>query len=104
MIGFVLFFVITGLLTQWLNSEFNDTSSEFSTDDLQEASQTDTDTGTFSSAASLLSDIGSVLLSILKMATWSFGDLPVLLEILFFLPVRIAFWFMVIKSVVGGGS
>ena len=49
--------------------------------------------------------IFTVLLSILKMFTWTFGSVPLLIDALFLTPIRIAFVFLVARNIwVGGGA
>jgi len=99
MYALILFFITSGLVIGFLELKLNDTKTDFSTDDLISTSKTEVE-----SASSLrdISNIGQILITILKMATWSFGSLPVLVELLLFVPIRFLFWILTVKTVTGG--
>ena len=50
------------------------------------------------------STIGNILLSIVKMATWSFGSLPILVEVIIFVPIRLIFYFIATRNILGSGG
>ena len=83
--GLVMFFILTGLISNFINSEFSDTSTDYNMDEYGREIAEET-------TASMT--LGTSILSILKMATWSFGDLPLLVELLIFMPIRILFYYI----------
>lgn len=46
----------------------------------------------------------SILFSIIKMFFWTFGDVPVIIDALFFTPVRLAFVFLIARNIWPGGG
>ncbi len=94
---FILFFIVTGLITSFVSSELSGESEEFDTNKIIDDSKTEIELKNSLS-------IFTVLLNIVKMASWSFGTLPILFDLVIMVPIRLAFWYLAIKTILGGGS
>lgn len=85
-------FVGVGVVLPFVNDEFGTSASEV-------------DTGVLSEDVSgSEAGVGTVLLSIIKMASWSFGDLPFFVELLIFLPLRVLFYILLYRQFRSGGG
>lgn len=85
-------FVTLGAILPFVNDEFSTGISEVNTGELTE--------GVTHSSVGIL----TIALSILKMMSWSFGDLPFFLETIIFLPLRIIFYFLIYRQIRGIGG
>ena len=92
--GLLIFFILTGLITGWINQEIDNVSVTNDAEGIGE--QVENKSG--------LVTMGLMLLEILKMATWSFGSLPLVIELLLFMPLRILFYFVIGKQILGSGA
>lgn len=91
--GLSFLFVMIGFAVPFINAEF---SSDYA---LTGDTNPSVDEEEFSPVSGW-----SVFLSILGMATWSFGIIPVWLDVIF-IPIRVLFWFVVARNIwVGGGA
>ena len=94
--GFLLFFVISGSLLAFVNSELTD---EYETTDntiIEDAAKKEM------SISSTLT-LPNLLFEIAKMSFYTFGSLPAVLDIIF-IPLRLVFWFIVGRNVLGSGG
>lgn len=101
MYGFILFFIVSGLVIGFVELELTGVQQEFDTDGIVDDSKAEVRT---SSIAKTTTSVFVVLLSVLKMATWTFGSIPFLIELIIMVPIRIIFYFVVIKNILGSGS
>lgn len=94
--GFITFFVLIGIITPYINEEF-DTSYP-----INDASQLENlDTKEATSSISAFKVIGSVI----SMFFWTFGNLPTWLDLALFLPLRVVFYLIIARNIwIGGGS
>ena len=94
--GFVTFFVLIGIVTPYINAEFN---SSYPVNDAETLIDIDTDKAV--SSVSAFKVIGSVI----TMFFWSFGNLPVWLDLVLFLPLRVVFYLIIARNIwIGGGN
>lgn len=91
--GFITFFTLVGFIAPFMNDEF-------STLNIPENQLDSVETGESVSVTSAW----SVLASVLLMSIWSFGSLPISLELIIFLPLRVVFWFIVLRNIRGTGA
>jgi hypothetical protein len=94
--GFVVFFLIVGLALPFLNAEFNQSDSEVNPSYVSDNQNPDD-----------LSSISawSVIKSVFLMFFWTFGSLPLTIELLIFEPIRIIGYVIVARNIwIGGGG
>lgn len=92
-----VFFVGLGTLLPFVQEAFGQTQINVGTDELID------DISDNTSNSSLT--IWKVLLSVIKMFFWTFGDLPIIIDAIIMLPLRLGFAFLVARNVwVGGGG
>ena len=91
-------FIIVGFVTPYINEGFggdnyNSPNAESLTDGLDSDSL---DSGV---------DAWKILKSVVSIFFWSFGNLPLWLEVCFFLPMRIIFYLIIARNIwIGGGG
>lgn len=95
--GFLIFFTLVGFIAPFMNAEFSDLSiAEYNVEDVG----SDIGESDFNAVSGW-----SVFLSVIGMSIWSFGSLPLGLELIIFLPIRLIFWLIVARNIwIGGGG
>ncbi len=76
-----------------MNEEFGNIASENQVEGIED----DWDGFTVSSG-------WGILASIITMSFWSFGTLPLSLDLIIFLPLRLVFWFIILRNIRGTGA
>ena len=95
--GIIFLFIATSLIASYVNSEFDSSLPENNINNFEGEIETRAD----ESSTNAWRAFGSIF----AMFFWSFGALPVWLDLIFFLPIRIIFWLTLIRNVwIGGGS
>ena len=92
-----VFFLTTGLIVSAINEEFRGSSDSQNVEGIQDDINEELNKNS-------VTDIFKVVLTVVSMSFWTFGSLPFLVEIIFFLPVRILFWYTVAKNLRGVGG
>lgn len=92
--GLVIFFIASGLVVGAINTLFEETSEDFSTDSIQQ----DVREQSYKPATS--TNIFKILLSVVSMSFWTFGALPLWVELIIYLPLRVMFWYLIAKAVI----
>ena len=85
-------FVGVGVILPYINDSFGTSASEVNTNVLT------------SDVSASEVGLGTVLLSVVKIASWSFGDLPFFLELIIFVPLRIIFYTLLWRQLRSGGG
>ena len=93
--GIVLFaimsiFVIIGAILPFIQAEIESGSSIYSTDDINED---------INKASASAVSVWNVLFSVAKMFLWTFGDLPVVIDTIIFLPMRITVYIILLEKI-----
>lgn len=91
--GFVTFFLLLGAAAPYLNAEFNSRLNDNNYDSIDQTT-----------AASQSVDFADVLLSMITIFFWSFGNIPFLIDIIVFLPARLIMLFMLVRLIRGVGG
>lgn len=90
--GILIFFIFLGVILPYVHSEFDEsgtvTNPEHLVDDVQDVE--------IDSIASVVS-LGDVAISILSMFFWTFGALPLLLDLLVFVPMRLILIWLAVR-------
>lgn len=93
----VTLFIAVGFITPMINDEFGGEYDTNSPDYIKEQINQDDIESTTSS--------WKIIISVFSMFFWTFGALPVWLETLIFLPLRIILAFIIARNIwIGGGS
>ena len=92
----IVIFVILGAALPFIHSAFGETSTNVNTEGVEFASGQ----GFSTSNTSIL----GIVVSIFTMFFWTFGSIPLILEIVIFVPVRIMFMVLLFKLVRGVGG
>lgn len=98
--GIVVFFLIVGLILPFVNAEW--ASGSQSTN-----SSVSTLSGDVSNSVKDANSVSAfkVILSVLSMFFWTFGSLPLYLDLLVFLPLRIILALVIARNIwIGGGG
>ncbi len=93
----VIIFVFLGAIIPFINVAFTQENTQFNVDGIEFA------TGEGFQDESSVS-IGSIVTSIFTMFFWTFGSIPVLLDLLVFVPLRITFVVLLFKLIRGVGG
>lgn len=95
--GLIIFLLLCGFVTPFINAEFSLGEPSYSADSLT----ADIDEGDAQSSLSAFNIISSMFL----MFFWTFGQVPLIVEITILLPVRLAIAFIIARNVwIGGGA
>lgn len=95
--GIITFFIIIGVLAPFLNAEFSSNITEHDPNSITD----DLNTGQAQSSISAFKVFGSVI----SMFFWSFGLIPVWLDLIIFTPLRIILVLIIARNVwIGGGG
>lgn len=98
------FFLISGVIIGLVESEINGTSVQGGKLDVIQGQFDEFSTKEDSGLTGYFSAF-DIIWGILKMATWTFGTLPLLFDVIVMIPIRLLFWFTLIRNVwIGGGS
>lgn len=92
------FFIILGGLLPFVQEDFNQDQIENQyepfTDDMKQKAESVSTTNAF-----------TVLLSVVKMFFWTFGDLPFVIDLVIFIPLRLVFLLVIVRNIwIGGGG
>ena len=95
--GIITFFVFIGVVTPFINADLNTNLPEFNPEQLT----SNIDTEQARSSISAFRVIGSVL----SMFFFTFGEIPLFLDIAIFVPLRLLLVLIVARNVwIGGGA
>lgn len=89
----IIVFVAIGSFLPYIKEEFNETPVNVSVDDLR------ADVGEVAESESVLSGF-NIFVSVVKMFFWTFGDLPIFLDLIF-LVFRIILVWLVVRIIRG---
>lgn len=89
LLGFFAFFLILGGIMPFLNTEFGQSNTEYVFD--------------FEPDGNIFTSAWTILSSIVTMFFWSFGSLPLIMDLLMVIP-RVFFYFIIAKVVRGVGT
>ena len=92
----VIFFITLGTVMPFIHASFDETETNVNTKGVEFAAGQDL-------AASNVSILG-VVLSIFTMFFWTFGNIPVILDLILFVPLRIIFIVLLYKLIRGVGG
>lgn len=95
--GLIVFFIVSGLVVGLIQEFVEGESEEFNTKSIVKGSREEI-------SLKNSSTIFRVLLEIVKMSFWTFGSIPVLFELVFYVPLRLIFWFLVVRQITGSGG
>ena len=93
--GLTMFFIVSGLVVSFVSDELTGSSESFDAQKLTDDTKKDTN------ILKLTVDFFNIIWTILKMATWSFGSLPLIFEVVFMLPIRVLYYFTIVKVITG---
>ncbi len=89
--GLALLFFFVGVSLPYFNEDFG---SNFNSQDTSNLAGSEDDLGVIG--------IWDTLVSVFSMFFWTFGGVPVMLDLLFFTPLRLVFWIAVIDLILPG--
>lgn len=92
----IVFFVALGAVIPFVHSSFNQAGDTFNTEGIEFASGQSTSTNSVT--------VLGVVVSITTMFFWTFGNIPAILDIIIFVPIRIIFLVLLFKLVRGVGG
>lgn len=94
--GIVIFFVTLGVLLPFIHEAFDETISNVNTEGVE-----------FASGQGLSTDnVGllDIAVSIFTMFFWTFGSIPIVIDLILFVPIRIIFAILLFKLIRGVGG
>lgn len=95
--GIIFFFFAVSLLATFINASFGSSLPENNIEAIKDNVET--------SARSDQLSIWTVIFDIIKMFFWTFGNIPAWLDLTLFVPIRIIFFFTLVRNAwIGGGS
>jgi hypothetical protein len=97
MFGFIAFFILSGLTISAVNNWFTGSTQSFNTEGIESESKKDLSELNAVSALKVLGEIA-------KMSVWTFGSIPTVIDLIIFVPIRLIFWFIVIRTALGSGG
>lgn len=95
--GLMIFFVLAGAFLPIIQDTFE--ASVITRPNYNETIQELQDTKKVTATSVL-----GIVWNIIKMSTWSFGQLPLVFEIFIMLPIRALFWWLVAKNLIRGAG
>ena len=96
--GIAVFFIVLGGVLPFIQSDFGQATIDNQIDPLKDGLNNAVEESTKINAF-------DVIVSMFKMLFWSFGDIPLLLELIVFEPVRLLMYFIFARNIwVGGGG
>ena len=95
--GIIFILIFSSVIATYINSEFNAGLPENNIDNLE----SDISTKAHENELNAWTVFGDII----AMFFWSFGNLPIWLDLVIYLPLRIIMYFIIIRNVwVGGGA
>ena len=95
MASIVIIFGVLGFLLPFFQRDFNQPTVDSKIENLLEGFDDETDVTKISSL--------KILVSITRMFTWTFGAVPLFIDILILTPMRLLLLFLIYRSVRSGG-
>ncbi|KKN50125.1 hypothetical protein LCGC14_0636230 [marine sediment metagenome] len=92
----IIFFVALGVLLPFIHAAFDEQVTDLNTQGVEFASGQ----GFSEDSVSIL----GIVTSILTMFFWTFGNIPVIIDLLLFVPIRIIFMILLFKLIRGVGG
>jgi len=86
----ITIFVVIGVLLPYAQSSINTDSQDFGLNSIND------DVASASPVTAL-----TIFLSIIKMFTFTFGDLPIIIDLILFMPLRIIAWVIIASKIRG---
>ena len=112
--GLILFFIGMGVLLPYINQAYSDTATSFDPDiydgidsELTLPESCANSTGFFDDVACQAqqgTSVIGILISILSIFFWTFGAIPLFLDLLLFVPLRIILYFLVYRAIRSGSG
>ena len=96
--GGFLFFVVLSLILTFVNREFD---QEYEDVDFNELEDT---TSSVPKTSISIASSQNFFVNLLKAASYSFGQIPFLLELIMIFPIRVVFWVTLIRQLLGSGN
>ncbi len=92
----IIFFVSLGVILPFLHADFNQGGTTFDEEGIETASGQSFSTEDVT--------ILGIVVSIFTMFFWTFGNIPVVIDVILFVPIRIIFAILLFKLVRGVGG
>lgn len=100
--GIVIFFVVLGVILPFVQADFGQTKTNFDVKGLQTGTGNSLESA--DSIGGAISTTSKILFSVLTMFFWTFGAIPLIMDLILFVPIRIVFAVLLFKLVRGVGG